>query len=271
MSTPTEYPSTFDGLLRLAAHLRGPDGCPWDREQSRRSMRRYILEECYELLQAIDADDNAEVVEELGDVMFHLAFQVQLGREQGAFDEGQVFATVIDKLVGRHPHVFGESTASDAGEVLARWQSLKRSENDTPEASIMDGVPAEMPALSYAQSVQERASGVGFDWEDVRGVLAKVDEEVREIEEAVSAEERDAELGDLLFSIVNFSRWLGVDAESALRGADDRFKRRFALMERLGRERGVALEDVPLADKEALWQQAKRLLGEAATGQPTSS
>ena len=261
MSSSPSFPSTFDGLLRLAGHLRGPDGCPWDRKQTRESMRRYILEECYELIEAIDDADTDELVEELGDVVFHVAFQALLGRESSAFTEEDVFRSVIDKLVSRHPHVFGDATASDAEEVLAIWQSLKRSERKDADSSILDGAPEAMPALSYAQGLQERAAGVGFDWEDVPGVLRKVAEELGELEEARSPEELESELGDVLFSVVNVSRWMGVDAESALRGADARFRRRFTLMEQLSRERGISFEGMTLSEKEAFWQEAKRGAG----------
>ena len=254
-----EFPTTFDGLMRLVARLRGPDGCPWDEEQTRRSMGRYVLEECYELLEAIDEGDAEDMAEEIGDVMFHLAFQIQLGKEEGAFDEARVLRAIIDKLTRRHPHVFGDTEVSGAREVHDNWQVLKRAEHGGAELSALAGVPREMPALSHAQAIQERAAGVGFDWEDAGGVLQKVAEELAELEGAGSQEEKEAELGDVLFSIVNASRWMGIDAEGALRRASTRFRRRFAHMERLGRERGSPFAGLTLDQKEALWEEAKRL------------
>jgi tetrapyrrole methylase family protein/MazG family protein len=228
------FPHTFDGLMALVTRLRGPEGCPWDGEQTRRSMARYVLEECYELLEAIEEGDDGGVVEEVGDLMFHLAFQVQLGKEETTFDEDSMFGSVIDKLTRRHPHVFGAARVSGSQDVVDNWQALKREERAGTDASALSGVPGELPALAHAQIIQERAAGIGFD--------------------------REAELGDVLFSIVNASRWMGLDAEVALRGASARFRRRFTLMEQLGRERGTPLEGLTLDQKEALWQESKRLL-----------
>ena len=261
METTSGYPGTFDGLLGLVKHLRSPSGCPWDREQTSASMKRYLLEECYELLEAIDEDDRNKLVDELGDVLFHLAFQVHLGVEEGTVAVDQVFRAVIEKLTRRHPHVFGNAKASDAREVESSWHDIKRREQKAPEASVLDGLPVELPALSYAQSVQERAARAGFDWDDIQGVLRKVVEELEELENAESPAEREAELGDVLFSIVNVARWLGGDAEGALRGTNARFRRRFGLMEKLSRERGVEFGSLNMAQKEALWKETKPLVG----------
>jgi MazG family protein len=225
-------------------------------------MRRYLLEECYELLEAIDGGDPKGTVEELGDVLFHLAFQVRLGIEEGTFTDEQVFRDVIDKLVRRHPHVFGESRVSSARQVESNWHAIKRQEHKDREASVLDGVPKEMPALSYAQAIQERAARAGFDWEDVRGVVKKVREELDELQAARSPAEVEAELGDLLFSLVALGRWLGADAEGAVRGAGVRFRRRFSAVEKLSAERGVSVEGLATADKEELWREAKGLLDE---------
>jgi tetrapyrrole methylase family protein/MazG family protein len=261
MDMKQEYPSTFDGLLRLVAHLRSPAGCPWDREQTRESMRRYILEECYELLEALDEGATSKLAEELGDLLFHLAFQIQLGAEEGALTHEQVFRAAIEKLTRRHPHVFGDETVSDARQVESNWAAIKRAERTDEESSILDGVPREMPALSYAQAIQQKAAYTGFDWEDVQGVLQKVGEEVEELRSAQSPGDRERELGDLLFSIVNLGRWLGADAEAALREAGARFRRRYNHMEKLSRERGDTFEGLTLDEKEALWQKAKRTVG----------
>jgi tetrapyrrole methylase family protein/MazG family protein len=256
----TRFSETFDGLMDLVARLRGPDGCPWDREQTRVSMARYVLEECYELLDAMENSDGGGIAEEIGDVMFHLAFQVQLGKEDRSFDERRVFRALIDKLTRRHPHVFGEAEVSSAREVVDNWQALKRKERAGAETSALAGVPKEMPALAQAQAVQVRAAGAGFDWEDPQGALGKVSEELAELDRAGSPGEREAELGDVLFSIVNASRWMDIDAEGALRTSTARFRRRFALMERLSRERHTDFEELSLGEKEALWQEAKRQL-----------
>ena len=255
------YPSTFDGLLSLVARLRGEDGCPWDREQTRDSMKRYILEECYELLDAIDEGDAAMQAEELGDVLFHLAFQIQLGVEEGALTDAQVFRAAIEKLVRRHPHVFGGASAADAKEAESSWHAIKRAERAGSGASALDGVSRRMPALSYAQAIQDRAARTGFDWQDVPGVLSKVGEEMEELRQAESQARREAELGDVLFSVVNLSRWLGVDAETALRKADARFRDRFVWMEQLSRRRDVSFDGLTMAEKDALWDEAKREVG----------
>ncbi len=263
-----DYPASFDGLLQLVERLRGPQGCPWDRQQTRDSLKPQFLEECYELLEAMDQGDASRLLEELGDVLLHVAFQLQLARERGEFTGADVFRQLIAKLVRRHPHVFGDVQVASAEEVVSNWQAIKGQEQAGTEASILDGVPRQMPALAYAQAVQERAARVGFDWEDFQGVLAKVVEELREVEAASPGAEREKELGDLLFSLVNASRWLGVDAEGALRQADARFYRRFVAMERLCRQRGLSFKDLPMQEKEALWQEAKRL--EGATGTSTA-
>ena len=263
MDKNAQYPSTFDGLLHLARDLRGPDGCPWDREQTRDSMKRYIQEECYELLEAIDEGVAAKIAEELGDVLFHMAFQVNLGVEDDAFAEEQVFGTLIEKLVRRHPHVFGDAEASDARAIESSWHVIKRAEKEMAgtKASTMDGVPGALPALSHAHAIQERAARAGFDWEQADAVLEKVGEELAELQAADSADEREAEFGDLLFSIVNAGRWMDLDAESALRKADARFRGRYHAMERLSGERGVTFERLTPDEKEALWQEAKAVEG----------
>ena len=241
----------------LAARLRGRDGCPWDQEQTRDSMKRYILEECYELVEAIDGRDETEIAEELGDVMFHLAFQIHLGAEQGTFTHEDVFGAVVSKLVRRHPHVFGDAQVSGAREVESSWEQLKRDEGKGDRTSTLDGVPKAMPALSHAHALQERAARSGFDWDHVDGVLEKVREEIGELQAAGSQEEIEAELGDVLFSVVNVGRWLGTDPEAALRKASDRFQRRFSQMERVSRSQGVAFERLSMDEKQELWEQAK--------------
>lgn len=261
MSSDGQYSSTYGGLRQLVKRLRGSGGCPWDREQTPDSMRRYILEECYELIEAIERGDDEKLAEELGDVVFHVVFQIQMGQERRKLSHRQVFQSVVEKLIRRHPHVFGDVSAADAQQVEARWEDIKREEKTATDASILEGVPTSMPALSYAEVVQGRAARSRFDWEDFQGVVEKVAEELAELEKVESKAERERELGDLLFSVVNAARWLGVDAEGALRQANARFYGRFSTMERLSRERGLSFPDLPLDHKEALWQEAKRLEG----------
>ena len=259
MSQKDTFASSFEGIQDLAARLRGPDGCPWDREQTPDTLKHLFLEECYELVEAIEEGDNAKVVEELGDVLFHAASMAQIAEESGAFSGEDVFALAIEKLVRRHPHVFGDAVAEDSSQVGVRWDQIKREEMKGTDRSILDGVPKAMPSLAYAQAVQGRAARMGFDWDDYDGVVAKVAEEVKELEDAESESEREQELGDLLFSLVNASRWLGIEAETALRQSNSKFFSRFVKMEWLARERGHDFEALTLYEKEALWQEAKTM------------
>ena len=259
MTNMPDYPSTYDGVLQLLERLRGPNGCPWDRKQTHRSMTEMLLEECYELIEAIEGNNIEGMIGELGDVLFHVAFQARIAEEAEEFTHGQVFEALISKLVRRHPHVFGDVQADDAEQVVVNWDAIKRDEKAGSDESILDGLPRSMPFLAYAQSVQGRAARAGFDWDDISGVLDKVVEELGEINEAQSDEQREHELGDLLFSIVNASRWRDIDAESALRHANGRFYGRYTTMERFSRERGLSFAELPLDEKEALWQEAKAL------------
>ena len=259
MSSQEHYPSTYDGLLQLVERLRGRDGCPWDREQTHDSLKRVFLEECYELVEAVEQNDVRKMVEELGDVLFNVVFQVRIAEEAGEFTHEEVFDSLIGKLVRRHHHVFGDVQVADAREVKANWDNIKRDEMKGTGDSILDGVPRRMPALSYAQAVQERAARAGFDWDDLGGVLEKLAEEMEELREAQSRREREQELGDLLFSLVNVARWMGADAEGALRQTNARFYRRYVTMERLSRERGLSFSELSPDEQEALWREAKML------------
>ncbi len=260
MADRGDFPDSFEGVMKLTAFMRGPDGCPWDREQDRDSLKAGLLEECYELIEAIESGDAPAQVEELGDVTINLAFLMDIAADTGEFGPASVFGGLIDKIVRRHPHVFGDAEAYTPDEVKRQWEAVKQSERSGDGASSLDGVPRTMPALSYAQSVQERAARQGFDWTSVDGVLDKVAEEVAELESAETDAEREAELGDVLFSIVNAARWMGIDAEAALRGANARFRARFGGMERAAGERGVSLSDLTMDEKEALWDASKRAL-----------
>ena len=262
MSGASEFTHDYDGAAEMLRYLRGPDGCPWDRRQTREELKAQFLEECYELIEAIEQEDAAKIVEELGDVTLHVLFQLDIGRERGEFSQEDVFGGLIAKLRRRHPHVFGDVDAGDADEVMANWQAIKRREREEAGESILDGVPKGMPALSQAQGIQQRAAHAGFDWDDVSGALDKLAEEMGELREANDAAEREAEFGDLLFAAVNAARWLDLDAEGALRGANARFYSRFSLMERMCRERGLDFASLTLDDKERLWQEAKRRLAD---------
>ena len=250
--------STFDDIVRLIESLRAPGGCPWDRQQTRHSLKRQFLEECYELLEAIERDDQEAIVEEMGDVLLHMAFQVQIAAESDEFSQQDVFIALRNKIVRRHPHVFGDSEVGNAMDVEVKWEAIKREERPDNKRSILDGAPKNMPALGYAQSVQDRASRLGFDWEESEKAIDKVAEELREIEMLGSRGERCRELGDLLFSIVNVGRWWDCDVEGALREANARFYSRFVSMEHISSARGRSLSDLSMSEKKLLWQEVKR-------------
>jgi tetrapyrrole methylase family protein/MazG family protein len=251
-------------LQEVMARLRAPEpeGCPWDREQSHESLRRYLLEETYEALDAIDAGDASALQEEMGDLLLQIVFHAQIADEAGTFNFGDVCAGITHKMIRRHPHVFGELRDQDSDAVLRNWEQLKREERakkDQGERSMLDGVPSSMPALSYAQQVQDRAARVGFDWPDVQGVIEKVAEEARELASAVSHDERREELGDLLFVLVRLASWLKLDPEDALRAANRKFRARFAAMEASARGAGRTLEQYDAKGLDQLWTAAKSL------------
>jgi tetrapyrrole methylase family protein/MazG family protein len=253
--------TSFEGLQDTMAHLRAPDGCPWDREQTHESLRGTLLEEAYEVAAAIDAaatgaGDVRALQEELGDLLLQVLIHTQIATEEGEFKMPAVISGIDSKLKHRHPHVWGGREVSGTGEVLQRWEELKREEKGE-ERSVFDGVPAALPALQQADTYSRRAARVGFDWSGPDGVADKVREEVAEVEAAVTPEAREAEVGDLLFAAVNWARWLGVDPEVALRQANVRFARRFRAMERMARERGLDMTALDIDALEALWQEAK--------------
>ena len=251
----------FQTLIDIVERLRSPDGCPWDLEQTHSSLKRNLLEECYEALEAIDYGDAQSLAEEMGDILVQVAFHIQVARESGDFGLADVLTRVNQKLVRRHPHVFGDTTVSDAREVERNWERLKEVERGQQEVrrSPVGGIPKDLPALAYAQLMQDRVARVGFEWEDLSGVLDKIVEEVEELRRAVTEGERTHELGDLLFSVVNLSRWLGVHAEDALRQANRRFRQRYVRMEELAASRGQDFGQLPLEEKESLWQEVKGL------------
>ncbi len=247
----------------ICARLRGPAGCPWDREQDHASLRNNLLEECYEVLEALDQGDLVRLREELGDLLMQIYLHAQLAREEGAFVIGDVFAGIAAKLIRRHPHVFGRLEVDGSAEVLRNWEAIKaaeRAENGQPDSSLLEGIPATLPALAHAQAIGRRVSRVGFDWTRVEEVWAKVQEEMAELRAAPDAAERAAELGDVLFALVNLARWLDVEAEDALRATNVKFHRRFAWLEEQARASGRPLEEMPMAEMDALWEQAKSVI-----------
>lgn len=245
----------FDGLHHVIDRLHAPDGCPWDREQTHETLRPHLLEESYEALEAIDRDDPAALTEELGDVLLQVLMHAAVAERLEEFSFGDVVEHIARKLIRRHPHVFGEATAATAEEVYRNWEALKQQEK--PRQSILDGVPATLPALAASQSIQGRARRIGFDWPDVEGPLEKLREEIAELARTNGAAEREDEFGDILFVAVNIADHLGIDAEQALRRANLKFRGRFGEVERLAGERGVDLKDLDLAGLDLLWDEAK--------------
>ncbi len=253
----------FQTLVDVVAKLRAPGGCPWDREQTHESLKRHLLEECYEALEAIDQGTPPQLAEELGDILVQVAFHADIAREAGDFTLADVLTAINSKLVRRHPHVFGDTSVSDAREVELNWEQLKAAERAQQgvRKSPVDGIPGALPALSYAQLMQDRVSRAGFEWENVDGVIDKLVEEAEEFRAAASDAEKAHELGDLFLVMVNLCRWMDVQAEDALRQANGRFRSRYLKMEELAEQRGLDFERLPLDDKESLWQEAKKIVG----------
>jgi tetrapyrrole methylase family protein/MazG family protein len=266
-------PEAIERLLSIMARLRAPDGCPWDLEQTLESLRPYVLEETYEVLEAIDAGDASAHREELGDLLLQIVFQARLREEAGAFAFADVADAISDKLVSRHPHVFGDGQVKDAEGVLRQWAALKREEKRKKGGglSALEGVPRELPALARADRLTEKASRVGFDWPDAAGARAKVDEELGELDEAIASGQHPAiehELGDALFALANLGRKLGVAPEEALRGSVARFIDRFTHVERELERRGVAPGTASLEEMDRLWDEAKALEDQAKSARP---
>ena len=243
-------------LIEVVRRLRAPDGCPWDREQTHASLRATMLEEAYEVLEAIDELSMPKLREELGDVLLQVLMQSAIADEAGDFTLGDVAEAVREKLVRRHPHVFGSTVVSGSDEVVRNWEAIKAKEYG--RESALDGVQRSLPALQWAWSLQRRAANVGFDWPDVEGALDKIREELEELRQASTVEEQEAEFGDLLFTMVNVARKLGINPEDALRGSTGRFEARFRIMEQAARAEGRALKDLPIDELDRYWEAAKR-------------
>ncbi len=247
----------FETLMAILARLRAPAGCPWDRQQTHASLREFLLAECYEALEALDEGSSDKLRDELGDLLLQIVFHAQIAAEAGEFKMDDVIGRINAKLIHRHPHIFGSTKAATAEEVAHNWEELKRQEREKG-ASILESVPEQMPALGYSQEVQRRVAQVGFDWENLDGVIEKLCEEIEELRRAASQEQKAQEFGDLLFTLVNIARRLGVNSETALREANRKFARRFARMEEICRKRGVKLGDLSFDEQNALWEEAKR-------------
>jgi tetrapyrrole methylase family protein/MazG family protein len=263
---PLEKGTSLESFQEVIAHLRAPDGCPWDREQDHQTLRTNLLEETYEALAALDANDPDDMREEFGDLLLQIILHAQIASEYGEFNLADLTKHIYDKIVRRHPHVFGDWKVEGVEHVLQNWEKLKAAErseelkeNRGPEKGLMDGVALALPALSQAEEIQRRAARVGFDWADARGVVDKINEECRELTSAEDLASRSDELGDLLFSVVNLARHYEIDAESALRETNLRFRTRFAHIERSAREQGKSVNDLSLDEMEAYWQEAKKL------------
>jgi tetrapyrrole methylase family protein/MazG family protein len=254
--------------MTVFTRLLGPGGCPWDREQTHQSLRSSLLEETYEVLEALDADDMDALAEELGDLLGHIVSHSEMARQAGMFDLGDVCEGIATKLIRRHPHVFGDLSVSGTGEVLRNWDAIKqaeRAEKGQAQRGTLDGIPAGLPALATAQELTRKAAKRGFDWPAPSDVWNKLEEELAELREAIALDESDAdrgrqleeELGDVLFAASNLARWLNVDAESALRVAGAKFRRRFAYVEQCAQEQGRELRELHIGELLALWEKAK--------------
>ncbi|NLT73619.1 MAG: nucleoside triphosphate pyrophosphohydrolase [Chloroflexi bacterium] len=261
---PLPHPGSLSTYQDVVARLRAPDGCPWDREQTHDSLRSSLLEETYEVLAALDDGDADALREELGDLLLQVLFHAQISTEDGDFRLIDSMAHAIEKLIRRHPHVFGDARASDAQEVLLSWEQIKREERKSrpgEQRSMLASISTALPSLAQAMDIQQRVVRVGFDWPEVGEVLAKVDEELAELAGAPDRTAREAELGDVFFSLVNVARWYDLDPESALRQANGRFRRRFAWMEAEAHRLGTPLEGMAMEEMDALWERAKEAEG----------
>lgn len=256
---PLEYHGSLQSFAETVAYLRSPDGCPWDQEQTRKSLRADFLEEAVEALKAMDDDDSLALQEELGDVLYHLVMQAQIASEYGEFSLSDVIAGIEAKLRHRHPHVWGKLQLDSSQDVMANWEKIKSEEYRSRNGvgSILGDIPGSLPALAGSQKIQGRVTSVGFDWPSLDGVISKINEELSELGAEEEIERISSELGDVLFAMVNLARWHGVDAETALREANTRFVRRFRELERLAASRDLGLVDLELNELDALWEEAK--------------
>lgn len=251
----------FEDLLQIMKMLRAPGGCPWDREQTHKSIRQNFIEETYEVIEAIDTEDRELLKEELGDVLLQVVFHSEMESEVGSFDINDVCDGICKKLIVRHPHIFADVKADTTDEVLSNWDKIKmQTKSQKTQSDAMDSVSKSLPSLMRSEKLQKKAAKVGFDWPDVSGALQKVEEETQELKKAIEDGDKkgmEEELGDLLFSVVNVSRFLRVDSEEALYHACDKFTNRFRMVEALAKERGIAMESAPLSLLDSLWDEVK--------------
>jgi tetrapyrrole methylase family protein/MazG family protein len=253
--------SPFPRLVEVMARLRGEGGCPWDRQQTHETLKAYLVEEAYEVIDAIDKRDDLHLREELGDLLLQVVFHAQIAGEEGRFDIDSVIEGIIAKLIRRHPHVFGDLVVRDAQEVLSNWERFKREETQRDGSTILAGIPEELPALLRARRIQEKAARIGFDWSRIEDVFAKVEEEFQELRAAFASHnprEVEDEVGDLLFAVVNLSRFLHICPEDTLRKTITRFIERFRYIEEGLRGQGKEIGEATLDEMEALWQEAKQ-------------
>ena len=275
--TPGEW---FEKLVAVQARLRAPKGCPWDREQTHQTLRTYLLEEAYEVLEALDTGNDAKFSEEMGDLLLQIVFHSQIASEEGRFTVADVIREIHDKMIRRHPHVFGETRAKDSKEVLRNWEQIKAEERRANKAqrekedgaaeapSLLDGVSRALPATLEGFQLTRKASRIGFDWDNAEGVIDKMREETAELEIALNDKDQrktEEEMGDFLFAAVNLARFVHVDPEIALKKADAKFLRRFRAMEARARESGHEFKELPREEMEALWDATKETEGESAT------
>src|SRR5699024_8502845 len=252
---------TFARLKEIIATLRSPEGCPWDRKQTHESLREYAIEEVYELIDAIDEQDDEGIVEELGDVLLQVMLHSQIGEDDGYFTIYDVIKAISDKMIHRHPHVFADTTADTVDQVYKKWDLIKQEEKGEQRKLILDGVPKSLSSLARAYKLQKKAAKVGFDWTDVNDIWAKLNEEIQEVNEAIQVENRDEiekELGDILFVLANLSRYYKINPEVALNRTNQKFIYRFSYMEQQLREQGEAIDQATLEEMDYYWDQAKR-------------
>jgi tetrapyrrole methylase family protein/MazG family protein len=252
----------LDRLIGIMDTLRGPGGCPWDMEQDHKSIMKCLIEEAYELADAIEEEDTVDIKEELGDVFMQVVFHSAIAKDNKLFTLDEVINELCDKLIYRHPHVFGDAQLRDSEEVIKNWERLKRKEHTKKHReSILSGIPNTLPALLNALKIQSVVSRVGFDWENPEDVLGKIKEEIQEVEEAIEGKNKDQmedEIGDLFFSVVNLARLLKIDPEAALRRTNKKFSRRFYEIEKVAGEKNIRLSEMPLAEKDWIWEAAKK-------------
>ncbi len=249
----------FAILVDIITRLRGPEGCPWDKKQTHLSLREFLVQESYEVLESLDEGDAGKLCQELGDLLLQIMLHAQIASENNEFKLEDVLSQINTKLIRRHPHVFGTVRVDSTEEVSQNWEKIKQTERN-PQTSVLESVPRQMPALAYSQEIQARAARTGFDWENIEGVIEKLCEEIREFKEAKNQEEKTEEFGDLFFTLVNIARRMGIDSEASLRHSNRKFYRRFTYMEKLCRERGLNLGQLSFEEQNRLWEEAKQAL-----------